>query len=123
MAEGQGLVEWAYGEFTEKMGDLEIIYLLSKNSNLMPDDPILQQHFEEYELTIEPEIFSTIQDCRTGRQTPTWTLADFEFTKDNKKDPAKDRFVCWRLLRTMFILKKGSHVLKRRWRVMSWVVI
>ena len=90
VAEGADLAEWAYGEFTEKLGDLEILHLLDKNPDLMPDDSTLQQHFAEYELTIVPEGFATVLDYRTGRKLPSWTPADFEFTKGKKKDPAKD---------------------------------
>ena len=55
VAEGKGLVEWAYGEFTEKLGALEITHLLARDSNLRPDDPALLQNLEEYGLAFDPE--------------------------------------------------------------------
>ncbi|MBK9051476.1 MAG: hypothetical protein IPL78_11330 [Chloroflexi bacterium] len=92
VAEGAGLVEWAYSEFTEKLGDIEIGYLLDKNPNLTSDDVTLQQHFAEYELTVVPEMFSSRLDYRTGRQTPSWTLADFEIPEWKKEHPAQARY-------------------------------
>ncbi len=92
VAEGGDLVGWAYTEYTEKLGDVEILYLLDKNPDLQPDDPVLQEHFAEYELTIIPEIFSLVLDYRAGRKTPAWTLADFKFSNGKKNDPAQEHF-------------------------------
>ena len=89
VAEGSNLVEWAYSEYTEKLGDVEVLYLLAQNPDLRPDDPVLQEHFAEYELKIVPEIFSPVLDYRTGRKTPAWTMADFQFS--NKKRRRRTR--------------------------------
>lgn len=94
VAGGGDLVPWAYGEFTEKLGDLEVLQLLNQDPALRPDDPTLEQRFAEYELTIEHDIFSTILDYRTGRQTPSWTIADIRIPKGKKKHPAQDRYAC-----------------------------
>lgn len=91
-AEVGGLFERAYSEFTEKLGDIELLHLLDENPDLTADDPTLQQRFAEYELTVVPEMFSTALDYRSGRELPAWTLADFHFSKRTKKDPTKDRF-------------------------------
>ena len=93
VAEGGGLVEWAYSEYTEKLGDMEVLYLLAQNPDLRPDDPVLQEHFAEYELKIIPEIFFPALDYRTGRKTPAWTMADFQFSnKKKEEDPAVNNF-------------------------------
>ncbi len=92
VAEGGDLVAWAYGEFVEKLGNLEILHQLDKNPDLMPDDAILQQHLAEYELATSTEWLSATLDYRTGRKTPAWTLADLEITKGEEKDPARDEF-------------------------------
>ena len=92
VADSDDLVEWACDEYTEKLGDVEILYLLDKNPNLQPDDPVLLEHFAEYDLKIIPEMFSTALDYRTGRRMPAWTMADFQFSRRKKKDPAKDNF-------------------------------
>lgn len=92
VAKADGLVEWAYGEFLEKLGDLEVLYLLEQNPNLTADDAILQERFAEYELTLVGDRFATRLDYRTGRKLPDWTLADFEFAKRRKDDPTKIKF-------------------------------
>ena len=92
VAEGAGLVEWAYSEFTSKVADLEIVYRLAQNPHLTPDDSTLQQHFEEYEITIMPEGMTTLLDYYIGRKTPTWTAADFVMTKGKEKDLARESF-------------------------------
>ena len=95
VAEGDDLVPWAYGEYTEKLGDLEVLHLLNQDPALRPDDPTLEQRFAEYELTIEHDIFSTILDYRTGRQTPTWIIADIQIPKGKKKHRLKtDMLAC-----------------------------
>ena len=92
VAEGGDLVEWAYSEYTEKLGTMGILYLLAQNPDLQPDDPVLQEHFVEYELTIVPELFSIALDYRAGRKAPAWTMADFKVSNRKKDDPAADNF-------------------------------
>ena len=84
VADAPGLVPWAYEEFTEKLGDIELLYRLEQNSNLTVTDAILRQHFVEYDLTIKDDIFSLELDYRTGRRTPAWTSADFFRMKGKK---------------------------------------
>jgi hypothetical protein len=85
VAEGGGLMPWAYDEFTAKLADLEILYQADRNPGLRPDDPILQQHFAEYEQTIAPEKMFPLLDYCTGRETPTWSVADFTISKNKKR--------------------------------------
>jgi hypothetical protein len=92
VAKGGDLAEWGYGEFAEKLGDIETIYLLSQNPDLKADDPTLQQRMAEYELTIDPELLPLILDYRTGRKKPSWTRDDFKFSGRKKDDPAKEAF-------------------------------
>lgn len=92
VADGGDLVPWAYDEYTEKLGDIETLHLLEQNPSLKGDDPVLQQRLTEYELSIEPELLSSILDYRTGRQTPSWTADDFKFSGQKKNDPAKRAF-------------------------------
>ncbi len=93
VAKGGDLVEWAYAEYTEKLGNVEILYLLDQNPDLRADDPVLQEHFAEYELVVTPETLSLALDYRAGRQPPAWTMADFQFSNGEKDDPAKDNFI------------------------------
>lgn len=86
VAEADALVEWAYREYTKKLGTLEILYRLDKNPDLQPDDPTLQQHFAEYELTPEPGTLATALDYRAGRKLPSWELTDFRFKKGRSTD-------------------------------------
>ncbi len=88
VAQDHGLFEWAYEEYTEKLGELEILYRLTENPDLQIDDPSLQQHFAEYGLTPEPDVFLAFLDYRTGRKLPSWALSDFVFTHKKKDDPA-----------------------------------
>jgi hypothetical protein len=92
VAEGGDLVPWAYGEFTDKLVKLAIIYLVDQNPNLTPEDATLQQHFAEYEMTIIPEKMINPLDYHTGRQTPAWNVADFVMTKGKKQDQVKDNY-------------------------------
>ena len=86
VAAGDDLVPWAYDEFTEKLADLDLIYLAAHHPDMTVDDPTLQQHFAEYELTLIPEIISHHLDYRSGRRTITLTLSDFALTKDKTKE-------------------------------------
>ncbi|MCP4418401.1 MAG: SEC-C domain-containing protein [Chloroflexi bacterium] len=86
VAEGADLVPWAYDEFTGKLADLDLIYLAAHYPDMTVNDPILQQHFAEYELTLIPEIVSHHLDYRSGRRTVALTLSDFALTKDKKKE-------------------------------------
>lgn len=88
VAKANSLVQWAYSEYAEKLGDLEILYRLNKNPDLRIDDPTVQQHFAEYGLTPDPEMFSASLDYRAGRKLPSWALNDFTFTNKEKDDPA-----------------------------------
>lgn len=81
VAQAGNLFEWAYGEYTEKLATLELLYQLDKNPDLQPNDPTLQQHFAEYEVTPEPGAFATALDYHTGRKLPSWELTDFTFKK------------------------------------------
>ena len=92
VAEGASLVEWAYSEFTDKLADLEIVYLANQNPDLTPEDPTLQHHFEEYEMTIMPEKMTTLLDYYTGRKTLAWTMADFVMGKGQKENRAKENY-------------------------------
>ena len=92
VADGGSLVEWAYDEYTEKLGDIETIHLLDQNPSLSADDPLLQQRLAEYELTMDSELLTLILDHRTGRKTPSWTPDDFKFSGRKKNDPAKRAF-------------------------------
>ena len=95
VAEGGGLVPWANEEFMAKLADLEILYQADRKPDLRPDDPILQQHFEEYERTIEPEKLFPPLDYYTGRKTPAWTAADFIISKSRKeKDKVNANYAC-----------------------------
>jgi hypothetical protein len=85
VAQAGDLVPWAYPEYTAKLGDLEILYLLDQNPDLQIDDPTLQRHLAEYELTPDLVALATALDYRTGRRLPSWELTDFTFIKD---DPA-----------------------------------
>jgi len=86
------LVPWAYGEYTEKLGDIETLHQLEQNPDLKADDPILQQHFTEYELSIDAELLSPILAYRAGRQTPSWVADDFKFPSQKKDDPSGGAF-------------------------------
>ena len=89
IADADGLVEWACGEFSEKLGDIELFRQLEQNDHLTADDPALQQRLAEYELTIEPEMLSPILDYRSGHKTPSWTPDDFKLSSRKTNDPAK----------------------------------
>ena len=89
VADGSSLAEWAYAEFTEKLGDIETTFQLEQNPDLQADDATLQQRLAEYELTIDPELLPLILDYRTGRKIPSWTPDNFKFSGRKKKDPAK----------------------------------
>ena len=92
VAEGDSLIEWAYTEYTEKLADVEILYLLEQNPDLKADDATLQQHFAEYEIELNPESFPLALDYRTGCRTPDWTTADFKFSGRHKNDPGQENF-------------------------------
>ena len=77
VAEGDGLVHWAYDEFVEKLATLAPLYLLERNPHLTIDDPTLQQHMAEYEIEIKPESMSLYLDYLSGRKTPDWQVTDF----------------------------------------------
>jgi hypothetical protein len=85
VAEGAGLMPWASDEFTARLADLEILYQVDRNPDLRQDDPLLQKHLSEYQLTIAPERLSTLLDYCTGRKTPTWTATEFGISKGRKK--------------------------------------
>lgn len=74
------------------MAGLEIVYLADQNPDLTPEDPTLQIHFEEYEMTIMPEGLTTLLDYYTGRKTPAWTMADFVMGKGKKENPTKENY-------------------------------
>jgi hypothetical protein len=80
------LLPWVYEEFVAKLADLEILYQADRNPDLRPDDPTLQQHFEEYGRTIVPEKLNPLLDYYTGRKTPAWTAADFVMPKSRKQN-------------------------------------
>jgi hypothetical protein len=88
VADSSSLVEWAYDEFTEKLGDIETVYQLEQNPDLKADDATLQQRLAEYELTIDPELLPLILDYRTGRKIPSWTPDNFKCSGRKKNDPA-----------------------------------
>lgn len=90
VAEGEDLVAWAYEEFIDRLAALEIRYLLEQNPNLKEDDPTLQAHFAEYELTIDPEGMATTLDYRTGRKTPAWSIADFEAAAKKEEEQVQE---------------------------------
>lgn len=93
VAEGSGLVPWAYQEFADRLAELEILSLAKNNPEATAEDPELNRRFEEYELTISPEGMNLRLDYLTGRKLPAWILADFErLTGKEKKEPANDNF-------------------------------
>lgn len=83
VAQAGNLFEWAYPEYTAKLGIMEILYLLDQNPDLQIDDPTLQRQFAEYELTPHLVALATALDYRTGRKLPSWELTDFTFIKDD----------------------------------------
>jgi hypothetical protein len=93
VAKGVNLVAWAYSEFTEKLADLEIVYMTDRNPELTPDNLTFQQHYEEYEMTIKPEGMATLLDYYTGRKTPAWTATDFVMAKGKKDDPVRRNYL------------------------------
>ncbi len=92
IADGGGLVPWAYDEFTEKLSDIEVLYLLDKNPDLQSEDPVLLQHFAEYGVTIVPDVLANVLDYRSGRTVPSWTLADLEWIKGKNNESAEECF-------------------------------
>ncbi|MFZ0544020.1 MAG: hypothetical protein WAM60_01185 [Candidatus Promineifilaceae bacterium] len=85
VAEGGDLLTWANKEFTAKVADLEILYQTDRNPDLRSDNPLLQQHFAEYELTISPEKMSHLLGYCTGHEKLSWSVADFILSNNKKR--------------------------------------
>jgi hypothetical protein len=92
VAEGGDLVPWAYTEFTDKLSNLALIYLVNRDPNLTPEDTTLQQHLAEYDMTIVPEEMATLLDYYTGRKMPDRDVADFVLSKGKKQKLTKDNY-------------------------------
>lgn len=93
-AESEKLEEWVQSEFAAEMGDVEVAYMLRENPNLLPDDPTLLRHFEQYELSLDPEQFAKALEYRTGRRMPDWTVADFERARGEVDLAARQKLAC-----------------------------